>query len=99
MAPQELETPRGPTQGGKSLSTESLAQPAHRPTTQEVHHAAPRCLLRLYDEAANGDLDGEGIQAWLEFEHEALRWGVDVEISREDLQALIERSTVVLERE
>jgi|SRR5215203_2272263 len=77
----------------------SLAQTAHRPTTQEVHHAAPRCLLRLHDEAANGDLDGEGIQAWLEFEHECMRWGVDVEISRTDLEALVERSTVLLERE
>ena len=78
------------------MSTESLAQPAH---AREVHHAAPRCLLRLHDEANAGDLDGARIQAWLEFEHECMRWGVDVEISREDLEALVQRSTVVMERE
>ena len=67
--------------------------------TTEVHHAAPRCLLRLHEEATNGDLDGAGIEAWLEFEHECQRWGVPVEISREDLEELVERSTVVLDRE
>ena len=65
----------------------------------EVHHAAPRCLLRLHDEATNGDLDGAGIQAWLEWEWEAMRWGVPVEIARDDLERLIERSTVILDRE
>ncbi len=37
--------------------------------------------------------------AWLEFEHEAERWGVPVEIPREDLQRLVEASTVLLDRE
>ena len=66
----------------------------------QVHHAAPRCLISLH-ERANGttSLDGEGIQAWLEWEWEAMRWRVPVEISREDLEALVERSTIVLERE
>ena len=64
----------------------------------EVHHAAPRCLLRLHDEATNGDLDGAGIQAWLEWEWEAMRWGVPVEISRTDQAKLIERSAVVLDQ-
>lgn len=65
----------------------------------EEHHAVPRCLLRLHDRAnGSADLDGEGIQAWLEFEHECIRWGVDVEISREDLEDLIDRSTVLLGR-
>ena len=67
--------------------------------SNEVHHAAPRCLLRLHDEAVNGELDGAGIQAWLEWEWEAIRWGVPVEIAREDLEALVERSTVILEYE
>jgi hypothetical protein len=57
----------------------------------EVHHAAPRCLLRLHDEAASGDLlDGAGNQAWLEWEWEAMRWGVPAEISRGDLERLVE---------
>ena len=69
--------------------------------TREAHHAAPRCLISLHERANNGAtaLDGEGIQAWLEWEWEATRWRVPVEISREDLQALVDRSTVVLERE
>ncbi len=66
--------------------------------TEERHHAAPRCLLRLHDEA-QGELRLAGVGAWLEFEHEAERWGVPVEISREDLQKLVEHSMEVLERE
>jgi hypothetical protein len=65
---------------------------------KEVHHAAPRCLLRLHDEAG-GDLDGAGIQAWLEWEWEAMRWGVPAEIARGDLERLVEASAVLLERE
>jgi hypothetical protein len=66
----------------------------------EVHHAAPRCLLGLH-ERANGatTLDGRAIQAWLEWEWEATRWRVPVEISREELEALVERSEVVMDRE
>jgi len=65
----------------------------------EVHHAAPRCLLRLHDEARSGDLDGAGIQAWLEWEWEAMRWGVPAEIARGDLERLVEASAILLERE
>jgi hypothetical protein len=66
----------------------------------EVHHATPRCLLTLH-ERANGtnSLDGEAIQAWVEWELEAMRWRVPVEISRDDLRALVEASEVALERE
>jgi hypothetical protein len=67
--------------------------------TEELHHTVPRCLLRLHEDATSGELDGAGIEAWLEFEIEAMRWGVPVEISREDLEQLVESSTVVLERE
>ncbi len=63
----------------------------------EVHHLAPRCLLRLHAEA-EGALRLAGVGAWLEFELEAQRWGVDVEIAREDLEELVARSTIVLER-
>ena len=67
--------------------------------TEELHHAAPRCLLRLWDEA-NGTLPDRGISpAWLEWEDEAGRWGVPVEVDREVLEALVERSTEILERE
>ena len=64
----------------------------------EVHHAIPQCLLQLRDRAEGAALDGEGIEAWLEYEHEAMRYGVDPDISRDDLAALIDTSTVVLER-
>ncbi len=69
---------------------------AHKP---EVHHAAPRCLLTLHERANGTSLDGEGIQAWLEWEWEAMRWRVPVEISRSDLEALVISSEVVLEQE
>jgi hypothetical protein len=68
--------------------------------TREAHHTAPRCLISLHERANDGTtLDGEGIQAWLEWEWEAMRWRVPVEISREDLEALVKKSAVVMERE
>jgi hypothetical protein len=68
--------------------------------TREAHHAAPRCLISLHQKANNGaSLDGLAIQAWLEWEWEAKRWRVPVEISREDLESLVKKSTVVLQRE
>jgi hypothetical protein len=63
----------------------------------EVHHAALRCLISLHEKANGAELDGEGIRVWLKWE--ATRWRVPVEISRDELEALVERSTVVLERE
>ena len=61
---------------------------------------APRCLLTLH-ERANGTtpLDGEAIQAWLEWEWEATRWRVPVEIARADLEELVEGSQEFLDRE
>ena len=74
-----------------------MAVPAPADERQEVHHAVPQCLLRLRDRVdAHQELDGEGIQLWLDYELEALRYGVDPDISREELAALIEGSTVVL---
>ncbi len=64
----------------------------------EVHHAVPRCLLKLHD-AARGELRAAGVGAWLEFELEAQRWGVPVEVTRSDLQRLVQSSTEILERE
>ena len=66
---------------------------------EELHHATPRCLISLHEKANGSSLDGEGIQAWLEWEMEAMRWRVPVEISRDDLKALVKTSGVVLERE
>ncbi len=65
------------------------------PQAVEVHHAVPRCLLRLHD-AVHG---GERVELWVEFEHEARRWGVPVTVAREDLERLVESSTEILDRE
>lgn len=58
----------------------------------EVHHRVPRCLLGFFDRAASGDLDAAGLQAWFEWEEEAFRYGVDPDVSREDLVSLIDSS-------
>jgi hypothetical protein len=66
----------------------------------EFHHAAPRCLLGLHKKAnSTTTLDGQGIQAWLEWEWEAMRWRIPVEITRADLEELVERSGELLDRE
>jgi hypothetical protein len=44
-------------------------------------------------------MDGAGLQAWLDFEMEAMLWGIDPDISREELVALIEGSTMLVYRE
>jgi hypothetical protein len=62
----------------------------------EVHHEVPRCLLRLRDRADAAGLDGEGIQLWLDYELEAMRYGVDPDLSRDELAARIDASTVEL---
>ena len=67
--------------------------------SEELHHAAPRCLTSLHEKANGTSLDGEGIQAWVEWEMEAMRWRVPVEVSRDELEALVEASEVILERE
>jgi hypothetical protein len=64
----------------------------------EIHHTIPQCLLRLRDKADAAVLDGEGIELWLEYEYEAVRYDVDPDISRDELGALIDASTVILER-
>ena len=77
---------------------ESLRQGAEQ-AKREVHHRVPRCLLRLRDRAdAHTELDGEGLQLWLDYEFEALHWGVDPDVSREALAALVEGSGVELDR-
>ncbi len=70
------------------------------PSAVEVHHGIPRCLLGLRDRAdAHAELDGQGIQKWLDYECEALRWGVDPDVGRDELAAMIGGSTVEMPRE
>jgi hypothetical protein len=65
----------------------------------EIHHRVPRCLLTLRDKADASALDGAGLQAWLDYEHEAIRWGVDPDVSRDELAVLVEASTVAIPRD
>jgi hypothetical protein len=58
----------------------------------EVHHHIPRCLLGFFDRFAMADLDGEGLQAWFEWDGEVFRYGVDPDASRAELELLIEAS-------
>jgi hypothetical protein len=51
----------------------------------DVHRGAPRCLLRLFDVAA------EDLSDWSEFDAEAECWGLEAHgLSRERLTALFE---------
>jgi hypothetical protein len=61
-------------------------------TTLQLHHRVPRCLLGFFDRAKEGDLDPAGMQAWFDWEMEAFRYGVDPDVSREELELLIEAS-------
>lgn len=66
----------------------------------EVHHRVPRCLLRLRDRLdAHPEIDAEGWGLWEEWQAEAFRYGVDPEIGRDELAALVEQSAVELPRE
>jgi hypothetical protein len=76
-----------------SASSSSFATPT------EVHHRIPQFLLRLRDRADAAPLNAAGIALWLEYEHEAMRYGVDPDATREELAALIEGSTVAIPRE
>ncbi len=62
----------------------------------EVHHRVPRYLLRLHDRAFKPRTSED---LWVEYEHELTRYGISVTVSREDLQRLVEVSTVVMSRE
>ncbi len=61
---------------------------------RELHHRVPRCLLKVHDRGHGPGLEPEDLQAWFDWEQEAFRYGVDPDVSREDLAALIEGSTV-----
>ena len=65
----------------------------------EVHHRIPRCLLGFWDRGHGRGLEAEDLQAWLDWEAEAFRHGVDPDASRDELAALIDGSTVEMPRE
>jgi hypothetical protein len=65
---------------------------------QHLHHQAPRHLLRLHREAYEGGglEEGASVEAWLEWERAAMRYGVPVEIGLGDLAELVRESAVIL---
>ena len=102
---QNSETPRRCSQhpGARTKEAMSLIEESVRQGTdeakREVYHAVPRSLLRFRDRAdEHHGLDGEAIQKWLDYELEALRWGVDPDVTREELAAMVEGSTMGLDR-
>ena len=70
-------------------------------TAAEVHHGVPRCLLRLRDQADScaDPLSAEGLASWMDYECEALLFGVDPDTPRDELAAMIDGSTVEIPRE
>jgi hypothetical protein len=62
----------------------------------QIHHRIPRRLLKVWDGGHGSSLEPEDLAAWIAWEEEAHRYGVDPDVSREVLAALIEGSTVEL---
>ena len=62
----------------------------------QIHHRVPRRLLKVWDGGHGSSLEPEDLAAWIEWEEEAYRYGVDPDVSREGLATLIEGSTVEL---
>ena len=63
----------------------------------EVHHRVPRHLLGAHDRMqSHAALDGVALQLWFEYEGLLLEFGLDPDVSREELQEAIESSAVVV---
>src|SRR5215207_6073376 len=68
--------------------------------TKEAHHTKPRYLIELHHKAHAGGLDSNGLAAWVEWECEALRYGVDPDnTTREMLIKLVADSVIYLDRD
>jgi hypothetical protein len=62
---------------------------------REVHHRVPRRLLAAHDlMLAHDRLDGEALQLWFEYEDLLFEFGLDPDISREELEQAIKASAV-----
>jgi hypothetical protein len=62
----------------------------------QIHHRIPRRLLKVWHGAHSSGLGSEDLAAWIEWDEEAYRYGVDPDVSREVLAALIKGSTAEL---
>jgi hypothetical protein len=74
--------------------------PAPSMATMELHHRVPRCLLTLRDRADScaDPLSAEALALWMDYECEALRFGVDPDTPRDELAAMVEGSAVEIPR-
>ena len=70
-------------------------------TAVEVHHVVPRCLLTLRDRADScaDPLSAESLALWMNYECEALLFGIGPDTPREELAAMIEGSTAAISRQ
>jgi hypothetical protein len=70
-------------------------------TAAEVHHGVPRCLLAMRDRADScaDPLSVEALATWMDYECEALLFGIDPDTPREELAAMIEASTAEIARD
>jgi hypothetical protein len=60
------------------------------PEAPEIHHRVPRRLLAAHDRMrAHTALNGEALQLWFEYEGLLLEFGLDPDISREELEQAI----------
>jgi hypothetical protein len=59
-----------------------------------LHHRIPRSLLKVYDQGHGPGLEPEDLAAHFEWEEAAFRYGVNPDVSRDVLAALIEGSAV-----
>jgi len=65
------------------------------PEAAEIHHQVPRRLFAAHDRMlAHDRLDGEALQLWFQYEGLLLKFGLDPDISREELEQAIEVSAV-----
>ena len=70
------------------------------PEATEVHHRVPRRLLAAHDRmVAREQLDSEALQLWFEYEELLFEFGLDPDLSREELVEAIESSAVVVSYE
>lgn len=61
---------------------------------REAYYRVPHCLLKAYDRGHGPGLEPEDLQAWRsDRQEEAFRYGVDLDVSRDDLAAPVERLT------
>ena len=75
-----------------------MASPCRRARSRAVSTEC-RWRVRVFDRAASGELDGAGLQAWFDWEEEAFHFGVNPDVSRGELVALMESSAPEISEE